>query len=79
MEFPTGPECLKMEGSWRGLRMAVVRLKTSTGRMRYSAEAMASTLNRILERIFPYRKGKIYTRTGAPTRVSGAHMVDRKL
>ena len=69
----------EMEGSWRGLRMAVVRLKTSTGRMRYSAEAMASTLNRILEQVFPYRKGKIYSRRGTPTSVSGADLVDRSL
>ncbi len=68
-----------LEESWRGLRIAVIRLKAAVGRMRHSAEAMAETLNRILERIFPYRKGKIYTRKGTPTRVSGAHLVDRKL
>ena len=68
-----------LEESWRALRMSVIRLKTSTSRMRYSAEALAESLNRILEKIFPYRKGKIYSRTGAPTRVSGAHLVDRKL
>jgi hypothetical protein len=68
-----------LEESWRFLRMSVIRLKTATGRMRHSAEALAETLNRILERIFPYRKGKIYTRKGTPTRVSGAHMFDRKL
>jgi hypothetical protein len=68
-----------LEESWRFLRMSVVRLKSATGRMRHSAEALAETLNRILERIFPYRKGKIYTRKGTPTGVSGAHMVDRKL
>jgi len=79
--LPSLPEGQReaLEESWRHLRMSVVRLKTATGRMRHSAEALADTLNRILERIFPYRKGKIYTRTGAPTRVSGAHMVDRKL
>ena len=68
-----------MEESWRGLRMAVVRLKTATGRMRYSAEALALTLNRILEQVFPYRKGKIYNRRGTPSAVSGAVMVDRRL
>jgi hypothetical protein len=67
----------ELEESWRQLRMAVIRLKTTTGRLRYSAEALAEALNRILERIFPYRKGKIYSRKGTPTRVSAAHLVDR--
>jgi hypothetical protein len=79
--LPGLPDLLRseMEESWRGLRMAVVRLKTSTGRMRYSAESLASTLNRILEQVFPYRKGKIYSRRGTPTGVSGAVLVDRSL
>jgi hypothetical protein len=79
--LPVLPDLLRseMEESWRGLRMAVVRLKTSTGRMRYSAESLAFTLNRILEQVFPYRKGKIYTRRGTPSSVSGAVLVDRRL
>jgi len=79
--LPSLPDLLRseMEESWRGLRMAVVRLKTNTGRMRYSAESMASTLNRILDEVFPYRKGKIYSRRGTPTGVSGAVLVDRRL
>lgn len=79
--LPALPDLLRseMEESWRALRMSVVRLKTSTGRMRYSAEALAFTLNRILEQVFPYRKGKIYTRRGTPSSVSGAVLVDRKL
>jgi hypothetical protein len=79
--LPALPDLLRseMEESWRGLRMAVVRLKTATGRMRYSAEALALTLNRILEQVFPYRKGKIYNRRGAPSSVSGAVLVDRRL
>ena len=79
--LPALPDLLRseMEESWRGLRMAVVRLKTATGRMRYSAEALAFTLNRILEQVFPYRKGKIYNRRGTPSGVSGAVLVDRSL
>ena len=79
--MPRLPDELRsgMEESWRGLRMAVVRLKTNTGRMRYSAEAMASTLNRILEQVFPYRKGKIYSRRGTPTSVTGGVLVDHSL
>jgi hypothetical protein len=69
----------ELEESWRGLRASLVRLKTGTSRMRYSAEALAGVLNRVLEQILPYRKGKIYSRRGTPTSVSGALIVDRKL
>jgi hypothetical protein len=79
--LPSLPDLLRseMEESWRGLRMAVVRLKTAAGRMRYSAETLAFTLNKILEQVFPYRKGKIYNRRGTPSGVSGAVLVDRRL
>jgi hypothetical protein len=68
-----------LEEGWRRLRVSVVRLKTTTGRMRYCAEAMGDTLNRILEQLFPYRKGKIYSRRGTATSMSGAMLVDHKL
>jgi hypothetical protein len=69
----------ELEESWRGMRLAVVRLKTAAGRMRYAAGAMADTLNRILEQVFPYRKGRLYSRTGAPTRALATHIVDHRL
>jgi hypothetical protein len=69
----------ELETSWRRLRMAIVRLKTASGRMRYAAEALAEVLNRMIEGIFPAMKGKIYSRRGRPTAVSGALLVDRKL
>jgi hypothetical protein len=68
-----------LEEGWRRLRVSVVRLKTVTGTMRYCAEALGDTLNRILEQLFPYRKGKIYSRHGTPTGLSGAMLVDHKL
>lgn len=79
--MPGLPDDLRrpMEDSWRALRMAVVRLKTATGRLRYSAEALADALNRILEQVLPYRKGRIYSRKGTPTSVGGAVLVDRRL
>lgn len=78
--LPVLPDLLRsqMEESWRSLRMAVIRLKTATGRMRYSAETLASTLNGILEQVFPYRKGRMYSRRGTPTHVSGAVLVDQR-
>jgi hypothetical protein len=79
--FPALPDGTReeLEESWRQLRGSLVRLKTATSRMRYSAEALAEVLNRILEQVFPYRKGKIYSRRGTPTAVGGAHLVDRRL
>ena len=68
-----------LEESWRNLRMSVVKLKTATSRMRYSAEALADTFNRALEEIFPYRKGRLYSRRGKTTSVSDSLLVDRKL
>ena len=68
-----------LEAGWRDLRMSVVRLKTATSRMRYSAEALADTFNKALEEIFPHRKGKIYSRRGKTTSVNDAVLVDRKL
>jgi hypothetical protein len=68
-----------LETSWRGMRMSVARLKTATGRVRYAAEAMTDTFNRILEQVFPYRKGKIYSRRGTPTTAGSAHIIDHRL
>jgi hypothetical protein len=69
----------ELEDSWRRLRTMVVRLKTLVGRLRYSAQSLAEVLNRVLEGAFPHRKGKIYSRRGTPTGVSGSLLVDQKL
>lgn len=69
----------ELEESWRRLRASLVRLKTGTSRMRYQAEALAGTLNRVLDLVVPYRKGKIYSRRGTPTSVSGALIINREL
>jgi hypothetical protein len=68
----------RIEDAWRSLRMTVIKLKTATGRMRYSAEALSDTLNRMLNELIPYRRGKIYSRRGTPTTVTGAFIIDKK-
>jgi len=68
-----------LEESWRNLRMSVVRLATATNRLRYFAEALAGTLGRILEEVFPHRRGKIYSRRGKATSVNDSLLVDRSL
>jgi hypothetical protein len=69
----------ELEESWRGLRTAVVRLKTASGRLRYAAEALGGTLTRMLEALFPQRRGRIYSRRGTATAPGGSLLVDRKL
>ncbi len=68
-----------LEGSWRKLRTAILRLKTATGRLRYSAETMGDTLSRFIEGLFPHRRGKIYTRHGTPEPATGALIIDKEL
>jgi hypothetical protein len=78
MRVPPG-ERAGLEEAWRKLRTSVFRLKTLTGRLRYSAETMSETLNRVLEGVFPHRRGKIYTRHGTPTKAIGSLLIDREL
>ncbi len=70
---------IPLEGSWRNLRTSVVKLGTATNRMRYFSEALAGTLGKVLEEVFPHRRGKIYSRRGTATSVNDALLVDRKL
>lgn len=68
-----------LEESGRRLRTQVYRLKTATGRLRYSAEALSGTLGRVLEGIFPGRRGRIYGPEGRPALPTGAALVDHSL
>lgn len=68
-----------LEASWRGLRAAVVRVKTASGRLRYSAETLAGTFTRMVEAAFPHRKGRIYSRRGTATAPTGSLLVDREM
>ena len=68
-----------LEKTWRSLRISVIRLGTASNRLHYYAEALGGTLGRILEEIFPHRKGRIYSRRGKATSVNDIFLVDRKL
>jgi hypothetical protein len=57
----------------------VFRLKTATGRLRYSAEALSGTFQRVLEGIFPAHRGRIYGPQGRPAVATGAVLVDHSL
>ncbi len=68
-----------LEESRRKLGASVFRLKTTSGRLRYSTESLAESLNAILEGIFPHRRGRMYTRHGTPVAAAGSLIVDREL
>jgi len=68
-----------LESRWRNLRTSVVHLGTASNRLRYYAEALGGTLGRILEEVFPHRRGRIYSRRGTATSVNDSLLVDRKL
>ena len=68
-----------LEQTWRDLRTSVVRLGTASNRLRYFAESLGGTLGRVLEEVFPHRRGRIYSRHGTATRVNDSLLVDRKL
>ena len=68
-----------LEDSGRRLRTAVFRLKTASGRLRYSAETLSGTLGRVLEGIFPGRRGRMYGPQGRPALPTGAALVDHSL
>jgi hypothetical protein len=68
-----------LEESGRRLRTEVFRLKTTTGRLRYSAETLSGTLGRVLEGILPGRRGRMYGPQGRPSVPTGAVLVDHSL
>ena len=68
-----------LEESGRRLRTAVYRLKTATGRLRYSAETLSGTFERLLDGLLPNRRGRIYGRQGQPAVATGAVLVDHSL
>jgi hypothetical protein len=78
LRVPVG-ERTSLYESYRDLRVSVFRLKSASGRLRYSTETMADILNRILESVLPHRRGKIYGRQGKPTAVPGSLLIDREL
>jgi hypothetical protein len=68
-----------LEESGRRLRTEVFRLKTATGRIRYSAETLAGTFGRVIEGIFPGQRGRMYGPQGRPALPTGAALVDHSL
>ncbi len=68
-----------LENRWRNLRTSVIHLGTASNRLRYYAEALGGTLGRVLEEVFPHRRGRIYSRRGTATSVNDSLLVDRKL
>ncbi len=72
-------ERLGLEESGRRLRAAVFRMKTATRRLRWSAETLSGTLERVLAGLFPHRRGRIYGRYGKPREIGESVLVDHSL
>ncbi|NOY10152.1 MAG: hypothetical protein GXP33_15065 [Spirochaetes bacterium] len=64
----------------RDLKIRVVKVKGSTGRLRYLFRTLSESLNDILGEVFPHRKGKIYSMHGRPAEYAEESvMVNRNL
>lgn len=72
-------ERTSLEEGGRRLRAAVFRLKSATVRLRYSAETLAGTLERVLAGVFPHRRGRIYGRHGTTRQASDSLLIDQSL
>ena len=65
---------------YRKLKIAVIRLKGSSGRLGYYVRSLSDSTSQVLEELFPHRKGRLYSRLGRTKAVAGESIVlDRKL
>ena len=55
---------------YRHLRLALIRVKGNAGLLGFYLRSLSETLQKVLEELFPHRKGKIYSRSGK-TRETG--------
>ena len=60
------PESIRNElfRIYRELKIGVIKVKSSTGRLSYIFRTLAESMNEVLGEIFPHRKGKIYSERG---------------
>ena len=72
LQPPTGGELLDLH---RKLKIAVIRVKGSCGRLEYFVQSLSDSLTRVLEEILPYRKGKLYQHTGRAKAAAGESIV----
>ncbi|MCL1818215.1 MAG: hypothetical protein FWG35_04735, partial [Spirochaetaceae bacterium] len=63
----------------RRVRMAVGKIKSLTGCLDTYISSAVSTMDRILEELFPDRRNKIYTRTGGVSGAGAPLMVSRSI
>jgi AAA+ ATPase superfamily predicted ATPase len=51
-------------GLYRQLKLAVIRVKGNAGLLGFYLRSLSETLQKVLEELFPHRKGRIYSRSG---------------
>jgi AAA+ ATPase superfamily predicted ATPase len=49
---------------YRQLRLALIRVKGNAGLLGFYLRSLSETLQKVLEELFPHRKGRIYSRSG---------------
>lgn len=65
-----GPERDELFALYRQLKLAVIRVKGNAGLLGFYLRSLSGTLQKVLEELFPHRKGRIYSRSGK-TRETG--------
>ncbi|MBN1835093.1 MAG: hypothetical protein JW820_04525 [Spirochaetales bacterium] len=55
---------------YRQLKLEVIRVKGNAGLLGYYLRSLSGTLQKVLEELFPHRKGRLYSRSGK-TREAG--------
>jgi len=65
-----GPDRDELFALYRQLKLAVIRVKGNAGLLGFYLRSLSGTLQKVLEELFPHRKGRIYSRSGK-TRETG--------
>jgi hypothetical protein len=59
-----GAERDELFGLFRELKLALIRVKSNAGLLGFYLRSLSETLQKVLEELFPHRKGRIYSRSG---------------
>jgi hypothetical protein len=59
-------------GLYRQLKLAVIRVKGNAGLLGFYLRSLSGTVQKVLEELFPHRRGTIYSRSGR-SRDAGDH------
>jgi hypothetical protein len=58
------PSREELSEAHRRLKIAIIRVKGASGLLGYYVRSVADTRRKVLEELFPHRKGRMYSRSG---------------